>query len=436
VFSNGTGVRTGRLSLAPNSLPSRFKSALQNHLIQKKLARLGRVKQRFRCGRSGALQHLVKTPLGVNLVAYIRAEMGLGQAARGVASALEAACVPFNIINLEEGNCSSHRDYSWVHKEVRKSRYDITLVCVNPDNGLHLRRLVSTMVLGDRFVVGNWFWELPDMPDVWMREFEFTDEVWVASKFSHNAFLRKSPVPVVLIPPVVQLSHRRRFSRSQLGLPQHRFLFLAMFDRMSILPRKNPLGVLHAFKRAFSVSDNSVGLVLKFNNADDDQSLLHEIQAQIEDRDDIYFVNRTLDRDALSSLIEVSDCFVSLHRSEGFGLGPAEAMSLGKPAIITNWSGNTDYMTADNCIAIDYKLTTLGKNYGPYTAEQQWAEVDLNQAAYWMKKVVAEPSLANHIGRCARETIVSRFSAETVGRIIRNRLNHIRRNQRGANDHY
>jgi len=362
-------------------------------------------------------------------VAYIRAEMGLGVVARGMASAFESVQIPFNVINVELGNFSRHRDYSWSHKEVRRSRYDITIVCMNPDNSFHLRTQVSAKVLGDRYVIGNWFWELPELPDEWLAEFEFTDEVWAASRFIRDAVSLKSPVPVVRIPPVVRLSHTRHFSKRQLGLPERRYLFLAMFDTKSVLQRKNPLGVLRAFKKAFPSNDQSVGLIMKFNNPDHRQPVMQALREEMADQQNIFVLDRVMDRDELNSLIRVCDCFVSLHRSEGFGLGPAEAMSLGKPSIITNWSGNTDYMTPDNCIGIDYELVKLGQDYGSYKAHQYWAEPDLEQAAYWMKTIVQDTELARRIGSRGQETINSEFSPEAVGRKIQERLDDIRRNR-------
>ena len=356
----------------------------------------------------------------------IRADMGLGVAARGLAAAFEAAGIPFNVINMEHGNYSSHTDRSWSHKEVRDSRYDITVVCVNPDNSFYLRTQVSPEILGDRYVIANWYWELPEMPDEWLAEFEYTDEVWAATNFIRNAMSTKAPVPVVRVPPVVQLSHGKTFSRIQLGLPEDRFLFLAMFDTKSVLERKNPLGVLRAFKSAYASNDPNIGLVLKFNNPDYEQPVLRELREELTGCENVFLIDRLLTRDELTSLIGVCDCFVSLHRSEGFGLGPAEAMSLGKPAIITNWSGNTDYMTADNCVRVDYELVQLDRDYGPYKAHQRWAEPDLNQAAHWMKKIVAEPELARQIGLRGQQTIRSEFSPQTVGKIVQARLEEIR----------
>jgi len=261
-----------------------------------------------------------------------------------------------------------------------------------------------------------------------MADFEFTDEIWAASRFIRDAVSRKSPAPVVVIPPVVRLSSSRHHSKTQLGLPERRYLFLAMFDASSVLQRKNPLGVLRAFKKAFAGNDPSVGLIMKFNNPDNGQPLPPALGEEIAGQENVFVIDRIMDRDEVNSLIRLSDCFVSLHRSEGFGLGPAEAMSLGKPSIITNWSGNTDYMTPDNSIGIDYELVKLGQDYGPYQAHQFWAEPDLEQAAYWMKKIFKDSELAKRIGRLAQETIDSRFSPTAVGRIIQDRLETIRRN--------
>jgi glycosyltransferase involved in cell wall biosynthesis len=413
---------------AGSVLPLSVRRNLNDRLNELQLARLIRAKKSFR-----ANPHTSSYEPGVNLIAYIRAEMGLGVVARGMAAALEAAGVPFNIINIESGNYSQHTDYSWQHKEVATSNYDTTIVFMNPDQSLHLRSQVPATLLADRYVVAQWYWELPELPDEWLKEFEFVDEVWAGSQFISDAVTAKidsalgqSSVPVVRMPPVVILNEGAGLSRAELGLDTDRYLFLAMFDTNSVLQRKNPLGVLRAFNAAFDANDTSVGLVLKFNNPDYREPLLQSIREETAGRKNVFVIDRIMDRATVTSLIKVCDCFVSLHRSEGFGLGPAEAMSLAKPAIITNWSGNVDYMTADNSIAIDYKLVELGQDYGPYKAHQHWAEPDLDQAAHWMKKLRDDPSLGHRLGRHAQQTICSLYSPSIVAPQIRTRLTEIR----------
>jgi glycosyltransferase involved in cell wall biosynthesis/GT2 family glycosyltransferase len=365
------------------------------------------------------------TGFGVNLIAYIRAEMGLGTAARGVAHALEAAEIPFNILNFEHSNPALHRDKSWKRKEAAKSAYDFTLFAVNPDNLANARARVQRKFVQDRYSIGYWFWELPEIPDNWQASFPLVDEVWAASHFVQDAISLKSPVPVFRVPVPIQLGPTDGFSRRSFSLPEGRFLFLTMGDTHSHIERKNPVGVIRAFKNAFPRNDERVGLVLKINNPnsiDSDEEAMDLIRDEIEGQSNIYLVESDMTRPQIDSLLAASDCFVSLHRSEGFGLGPAEAMSLGKPVILTKWSGNTDYMTPTNSIGIDYRLVPVGKQLGPYEPDQLWADPDLEQASSWMNRLVEEPQLARRVGHLGQETIQKDFSPAAVGAIIRSRL--------------
>lgn len=415
------GIRRALSSLVP--LP--VKVTVHSRINNARQARIVRAKKRFRAAREAGRRAVTAQP-GVNLIAYIRAQMGLGVVARGMAAALDSAGVPFHVFNIESGNYSQHTDLSWRHKECTRSDFDTTIVFTNPDQSLHLRSQVPATMLGDRYVIANWYWELPELPDEWLKDFEFVDEVWAGSQFIGDAVSRKSSVPVVRIPPVVLLSEGADLSRSQFGLPEGRYLFLAMFDTNSVLQRKNPLGVLRAFNRAFDGADAGVGLVMKFNNPDYREPLLQSVREELAGRENVFVIDRIMNRAEVTSLIDVCDCFVSLHRSEGFGLGPAEAMSLGKPAIITNWSGNVDYMTPDNSIAIDYELVKLGQDYGPYKAHQHWAEPDLEQASRWMRKLRDDPAFGHRLGNRAQQTIATLYAPDVIGKQIQERLKQIR----------
>jgi glycosyltransferase involved in cell wall biosynthesis len=411
--------------LAPHPLKAlifRMLSAIQ-------LRRLAAARKRFQM-RSQTSRHpgLKRPPHGVNLIADPRSPMSGGVIARGLAGALGSAEIPFDIINLVPGFDAKYEDTSLVHKEVRRSRYDISVVCANPEGFAHLRILLPMEMLTECYVILYSFWELPEFPAEWMDVFGSINEYWAGSRFIQKTVELKSPVPVVLIPPVVQPSSERHFSREELSLPTSRFLFLTMADTLSVLERKNPLGVVRAFKKAFSGKDSSVGLVIKLNNPDHLTSpSWQNILDEISECENVYLLRRVLTGDEVTSLISQSDCYVSLHRSEGFGLVPAEAMSLGKPTILTNWSGNTDYMTKDNSIGIDYELVKVGQDYGPYKKDQYWAEPDIDQAAYWMKRIYQEPELARSIGLRGKDTISSEYSTVAISKLIQQRLEYIRR---------
>ena len=364
---------------------------------------------------------------GVNLIAYIRASMGVGEAARGNAAALEASGIPFGIINYEHGNPSKMDNLRWQHREVASPEYSINLVHINAD---HLPSVIKDLSLEksmNRYNIGFWAWELPEFPDRWLSSFEHLDEIWVPSNFVNRAIAAKSPVPVVTIPHVVDIDFASAsvYQRSDFGIDRDAFVFITMFDIHSIAQRKNPYGAILAFKAAFAADDKRVQLVIKINNAD--EANLRVLQSHLGAHKNILLIGQHLDRSGIDSLINCVDCYVSLHHSEGFGLGPAEAMALGKATILTNWSGNLEYMRRDNCLAVDYQLKALGRDYGPYEAHQHWAEPDINHAAMHMRTLAGDPDLAKKIGTLGRITIETEFSAQAIGASMKLRLQNIAR---------
>src|SRR4051812_48247119 len=248
-------------------------------------------------------------PFGVNLIAYIRAEMGLGTAARGMAAALDSAAIPFNVLNFERGNPSLHRDRSWSHKEVLSSSHEFTILVVNPDNIANAKELAQKRNVSDRYTIGYWFWELPEIPDGWLSAFSTVNEVWVPSRFVHDAVATKSSVPVFRVPLAVSVRPTHKFSRKSFHLPEGQFLFLTMGDTQSQLTRKNPLGTIRAFKQAFRRNDESVGLVVKINNVNtrhDDQENLDLLKAEIEGYNNIYLLETRMTRAKIDCLLDVS----------------------------------------------------------------------------------------------------------------------------------
>src|SRR5262249_54900745 len=140
----------------------------------------------------------------------------------------------------------------------------------------------------------------------------------------------------------------------------------------------------------------------------------------------IHLIDRTLSRHEVDSLLACSDCFVSLHRSEGFGLSIAESMALGKPVIATYWSGNVDFMD-DSCAAcIDFEIRRFGGNYGPYKADQQWAEPSIESASRWMRSLYEERAIGRRLAAAGRKKIREALSARAVGKLVRDRLEQIR----------
>lgn len=381
----------------------------------------------FKPGKSESSVPQPPYPPGVNLIAYIRAEMGVGEASRGNALALTTTDIAFGIINFEARNPAAMGNLSWHSKEIYQPVYDINLIHINADYSEFARESIGFEHFDQRYNIGFWVWELPEFPDRWLSAFQGLDEIWVPSEFVKSAISAKSPIPVHVIPHVVEEKSIASDIHLPITVTEECFYFLSMFDSNSVSERKNPFGAIDAFKVAFEPGDNSVRLIVKANNAEG--PLMQRLISSTREYNNIEILDTHLDREEIDYLISQIDCFVSLHRSEGFGLVPAEAMAMGKATLLTAWSGNTDYMTPDNCRPVAYKLTPLGQDFGPYDAHQEWAEPDLQDAAAGMKELVQDPERVRQMGDNARITISSLLSAKVVGAKMMKRIEMMRADQ-------
>jgi glycosyltransferase involved in cell wall biosynthesis len=365
-------------------------------------------------------------PLGVNVVGYARSEHGVGQSLRQFCHALAAGATPHVVIDFNKNNTSRVEDRSLEAKITTEPEFAVNVFHINADQMPEAAAGLAPQLRG-RYNIGFWHWEMPNMLDQHLSGFDSLDEVWVPTGFVQEAVAKSSPIPVVRMPHAIDFTVSPGASRAQFGLPENTFLFLMMYDFSSYQERKNPQAALQAFDRAFAGSGGKVGLVIKTQNAQHHPTDVAALQATLAGRTDIIWINETLSRQAVYDLQSVCDALVSLHRSEGYGLGPAEAMFLGKPVIATNWSGNTEFMRQDNSLPVNYTLVKIAEDIGVYKAGQTWAEADVAHAASLMQQVVADPALRARIGKEAQRTMAEEFSPAVIGQRIRARLAHIER---------
>lgn len=359
-------------------------------------------------------------PFGINLIGYIRAQMGLGQGCRLMAQAVKQTGIPFLILDTRVGNPFHHDDHSWDEHIRKVPEYSVNIFHVNPEQMPPLQLSLPADTLDRRYNIGIWLWELEDFPDEWLGAFSLVDEVWAPSVFNCESIRKKSPVPVTLIPYGIEAECDDSLTRADFGLPEGIFLFLAMYDANSTIQRKNPLGAVEAFKKAFPPEDSSVGLVLKVNNPT--PADMDTLQQALLGYENIYLIQQTLPKTGVNALIRLCDAFVSLHRAEGFGLVIAEAMLVGTPVVATNWSANVDFMNAENSCPVDYELKELGEDFFLYKAYQRWAEPDTAHAARYMKRLASDREFYENLRQNAQDFISAQYSPAKSAEAVKQRL--------------
>ncbi len=368
-------------------------------------------------------QSLEASP-GLNLVGYLRAETGMGEAGRGLARAIRRTAVPLALESIDLNVVARTEDRS-LELGQEGHPHGTSLYCVNADQVPALLDHLGAGRFHGRYNIGYWLWESSTFPEAWQDAFGPFQEIWTPSTYCVDVLSGVSPVPVRRIPLPVSLQAPLEVSRERLGLPEDRFLFVFAFDFLSFWERKNPLAVIRAFREAFA-GRQDVGLVLKTTRSDWDEAGRERIRREIADLS-VTWIDGYLTRDEVTDLFAACDAYVSLHRAEGYGLTLAESMALGLPVIATEYSGNVDFFGVGNGWPVRFELIELKEDVGPYPAGSVWAEPDVMHAAALMREVLENVEERERRAQRARGDVAARLSPDVIGRLIETRLHEIRR---------
>lgn len=360
---------------------------------------------------------------GLNVIGYLRAINGTAEGGRLLLAALERTGIPFTTIDYKASPSQIGRDIA--ERRDGLPIYDINLLCVNADMTPQFARDAGPEIFLSRYTVGTWAWETEELPPALFGALDFVDEVWVPSEYSRDAVQKVTSKPVLtfhhpIAPPVITNS----IIRSDLKLPEA-YIFLFIFDYFSVARRKNPEGLVAAFRQAFKPGEGPV-LVVKTINADKRPDEARSLQQAAGDREDVIIIDRYLPAEEKNALIGWCGCYVSLHRAEGFGLTLAEAMALGKPVIATGYSGNLEFMSDENSFLVKWHPTIVGGDSNIYPATGRWAEPDLDDAARLMRHVFEHPKDARDRAERGRKDIEEKFSADIQAEFIKRRFSEIR----------
>ena len=371
---------------------------------------------------------------GVAVIGPAYKASGLGQAMRLSVDVLTCCegtrptVIDFGLDNPAPVGFASSTNY-----EAYRNRRAINLIHLNAESTPLAFAYQAHEIFEDSYNIGFFFWELNKIPKCHRLALELLDEIWVSSEYNREIYAGVTDKPVINVGMAVEiLPDVAPMPRDLIGLENGPFVFLTTFDSFSFIERKNPLGVIQAFRRAFPLGTEPVRLVIKTQNR---HRVGDPYQLRVWKRIDaltgadprIVVMNKTLAYRDLLALKRSCDCYVSLHRSEGWGFGMIEAMQLAMPVIATGYSGNMDFCTPETAYLVDYTLTSVRPDeYIFCERDSYWAEPNLDVAAKTMRHMVANPAEAKAKGAAAAAAIGRDFSLEAIGRRYAARLAQVR----------
>ena len=265
--------------------------------------------------------------------------------------------------------------------------------------------LLGRQFVKQKWVVGYWSWELPGVPHEWRYGLSRVHDIWAPSHFTAAALesLGRS-VKVVVLPVCAGFSIPSQ-QRSAGGAP----VVLLQFDMTSSFARKNPLAAIAAFKGAFGMTPRA-RLLVKTRQIDAFPAGRDLLRAALAGLSNVELIDKSVSAEGLRELYGRADAVISLHRSEGFGLTVAQAMLSGLPAVSTDWSGPTDFLTTETGLPVDYDLVPARDPQNEYDhPEWRWAEARVPDAAEKLA-MLSDPALRDRIGEAAQARAREVFS--------------------------
>ena len=314
--------------------------------------------------------------------------MGLGEDLRSFAAMLDYLKISFSVIDVPT-DVQGKLKVSW--KCLTTEDYETSIFFMAPMECQKLADAHPRLFDKDKKKIGYFLWELPDFPDHFIPALQLVDQIWCPTRFVQQTFFKKSKQLVLTLPlPVVQQAPSGKNFRLENSIPDNAFVVLFMFDLHSTMKRKNPEAVLRVFAEFTQKYPDSY-LLLKVNRW---QNMGTNALSWIPKHPRIKLIKESLEPSHLSDLYKSSDCYLSLHRSEGFGRTLVEALQHGLHVISTDYSGPRDFLTDKNSFLVDWHLiNALPQDYPHLKQKSAWAEPNEASALSQLNKAYLQRQL-------------------------------------------
>lgn len=361
--------------------------------------------------------------LGINVFGFINGEFGIAEATRLNCKAIQSVGMPISMINYDVKTNHNNNDLTFTQFS-DKAEYPINLVQVSPSVSeiSNFFEYFDYSFFERKYNILYMAWESETIPEDYLLNINLFDEVWTPSEYCKKCIEKYIASPIKVIPHPIDIYLKKTDDADALHFySEEYFNFLFIFDYNSSIQRKNVLNLIKVFRETFDGKNNNAFLTIKTSKSDKFPLEKQQIKEAIGDSVKIKIVEKIFDKNALNYVISNCDSYISLHRSEGFGLTMAEAMYFGKPVIATGYSGNLEFMNDDNSFLVSAERVSYGSDDLNYDSDTIWSEPSLEKASEYLQKIYQGGDVIKEKSDHARTTITQDFSLERVGKLIRER---------------
>ncbi len=312
---------------------------------------------------------------GFNLIGYATSPMGLGEDLRSFARLLEYLNINYSIIDLPTE--SQGKVFLPALNMLTQDDYKTSIFFMSPMECVKLYEQYQNIFTLGKVNIGYFLWELPDFPKKYDKALDLVDQIWCPTEFVKKSFYKNNKKLILSIPlPIIEYEQSKVNFRKLLNIPENAYVIFFSFDARSTMQRKNPMAVVGVFKKFLEVNPDSF-LILKVN-----RSANMELDKIIHGVKNIKIIKNTITPEDNSALYQCANCYLSLHRSEGFGRTIVEALYHGLQIVTINYSGPNDYLNHRNAYLVKWTAVELREGEYPYATNSFWADPDEESAFY------------------------------------------------------
>ena len=307
----------------------------------------------------------------------------------------------------------------------RDSPADIQIVHTTPN-------IYQRFYSPNKYNIGYTTWETTNLPKDWVANINMMDEIWVPCTQNIEIFKNSGVTkPIFLMPHTfnIPLMENEKIDVRLQNIDQNDFVFYSIFQWTV---RKNPLDLLKAYLTEFK-ADEKVCLVLKtyMVNPNDQAEKDRIKEAIVEIKNKLYLdqypkmvlIASLLSKPQIFQIHRHSNCYLSFHKNEGFGIPIAEAMMVGNPVIATDYGGTRDFVSPANGYPIPYQETPVyGMPWNTYKGDQVWADINVMEARKAMRRVFENREEAKAKGLVGKALMETKYSWPVIGLQMKERL--------------